>query len=263
MSRAVMTIHGFLTDTKDFGKLYEYLDFYDEVVACEIPGHNGKVDFSKFTVDSTLVAVTGCFDRLKKKYDEVDVIGFSMGGALASYLAVTRDVRKCILMAPANKYLNPRFIFDAMKYYIEFQRETYKNSEGKMHQRVKAVQQSMKPYQRNMSACLKLEFDRILPNLNMHTYRVFRKLIETINKTVDHSPKAKMPALIMRGDLDELVPKSAVEYLLPHFENCQSYCMKDIGHGMLFTNRDNALIVKIVEFLSDGEIVPDVPFREV
>lgn len=263
MSRAVMTIHGFLTDTKDFGRLYEYLDFYDEVVPCEVPGHNGETDFSKFTVESTLVEVTGCFDRLKSKYDEVDVIGFSMGGALASYLAITRNVRKCILMSPANKYLNPRFVFDAMKYYIELQRTTYKSAQGKLHQKVSAVKESMRPYQRNMSACLKLEFDRILPNLNAHTYRVFRKLIEKINKTIDVSPNAQMPTLIVRGDLDELVPQSSVDYLVKHFDNCKTECFKDIGHGMLFTNRDNVIIPKLVEFLSDGGIIPDVPFREV
>lgn len=263
MSRAVMTIHGFLTDTKDFGRLYDYLDFYDEVVACEVPGHNGEVDFSKFTVESTLVEVTSCFDRLQSKYDEVDVIGFSMGGALASYVAATRSVRKCILMAPANKYLNPRFVFDAMKYYVDVQQKTYKSTVGKLHDKVTAVKDSMKPYRRNISACLKLEFDRILPNLNMHTYRVFRKLIEKINKTLDASEIVHTPTLIARGNLDELVPKSSVDYLLKHFDNCQTECFEDIGHGMLFTNRDNVIIAKLVEFLSDGKIIPEVPFREV
>ena len=145
MSRAVMTIHGFLTDTKDFGRLYDYLDFYDEVKPCEIPGHNGKLDFTKFTVESTLVEVTGCFDRLKREHDEVDVVGFSMGGALASYLAVTRKVNRCVLMAPANKYLNPRFVFDAMKYYIALQQTTYKSTQGKLSQKVAAVKETMKP----------------------------------------------------------------------------------------------------------------------
>lgn len=263
MSRAVMTIHGFLTDVNDFGRLYDYLDFYDEVVPCEIPGHNGKTDFSKFTVESTLVEVTGCFDRLKRKHEQVDVIGFSMGGALASYLASTRDVNKCVLMAPANKYLNPRFVFDAMKYYLELQQTTYKSTQGKLGKKFSAVKESMRPYQRNMSACLKLEFDRILPNLNMHTYKVFRKLIEKINKTLDVSPNVATPTLILRGNLDELVPKSSVDYLVKHFDNCRTECFEDIGHGMLFTNRDNVIIPKIVEFLSDGEIIPDVPFREV
>lgn len=263
MSRAVMTIHGFLTDTKDFGRLYDYLDFYDEVVPCEVPGHNGELDFTKFTVESTLVEVLNCYDKLKAKYDEVDVIGFSMGGALASFLAISRDVRKCVLMAPANKYLNPRFVFDAMKYYIELQQNTYKSTKGKLHQKVSAIKESMRPHQRNISVCLKLEFDRILPNLNMHTYRVFSKLIEKINKTIELAPNVKVPTLIIRGALDELVPQSAVDYLVQHFDNCETQSLADIGHGMLFTNRDNVIIPMIVQFLSDGEVVPEVPFREV
>lgn len=263
MSRAVMTIHGFLTDTKDFGRLYDYLDFYDEVVPCEVPGHNGKVDFSLFTVEGTFVAVTACYDRLRAKYDEVDVIGFSMGGALASYLAATRDVNKCVLLAPANKYLNPRFIFDAIKYYANFQHKTYKSSSGRFHERISAVREGMKPYQRNIKVCLKIEIDKILPNLNTHTYRVFYKLIEKINKTLDVSASIQAPTLIIRGDLDELVPKSSVEYLIKHFVDCKTECLEDVGHGLLLTNRDNALITKIIEFLSDGEIIPEVPFREV
>lgn len=263
MSRAIMTIHGFLTDVTDFGRLYQYLDFYDEVVACEIPGHNGKVDFSKFTTESTLVEVTSCYDRLRAKHDEVDVVGFSMGGALASYLCAARDVHKCVLLAPANKYLNPRFVFDAMKYYAGFQMDTYKQSDGKLHERVFAVHRGMKPYRRNISAMLKLEFDRILPNLNRHTYTVFSKLVTLINKTLDISPASKTPTLVIRGELDELVPKSAVEYVVKHYENCTTEAIADVGHGLLLTNRDNTLIPKIVEFLSDGEVIPEVPFREI
>ena len=263
MSRAVMTIHGFLTDITDFGRLYEYLDFYDEVVPCEIPGHNGEVNFDNFTVESTFVAVTACYDKLRAKHDEVDVIGFSMGGALASYLAATRDVHRCILMAPANKYLNPRFMFDAMKYYMGLHRETYKSTDGLLHKKVAAIKETMRPYHRNISACLKLEFDRILPNLNVHTYKVFRKLIEKVNKTIDVSPNVQIPTLIVRGDLDELVPQSSIDYLRQHFDNCKTECFEDIGHGMLYTNRDNVIIPKLTAFLSDGEVVPEVPFREI
>ena len=263
MTKAVMTIHGFLTDTTDFGRLYDYLGFYDKVVACEIPGHNGKVDFSKFTVEATMEAVTECYDKLVKEYDEVDVVGFSMGGALASYLAVTRCPHKCVLMAPANKYLNPRFIFDAMKYYVALQRKTYKSAEGKIKEKMGAVRETMQPYQRNISACLKLEFDRILPNLNAHTYKVFNKLIKLINKTVDESSVVDVPTLIVRGDLDELVPRSSVEYLIPHFSDYKEEQFEDIGHGMLYTNRDNVIIARVVNFLSDGEISPDIPFREI
>ena len=263
MTRAVMTIHGFLTDTTDFGRLYDYLGFYDKVVPCEIPGHNGKVDFSLFTVDSTIETVNACFDSLAEKYDEVDVVGFSMGGALASYIAATKKPRKCVLMAPANKYLNPRFMFDALKYYVGLQHKTYKSAQGKMREKVSAVRETMQPYHRNISACLKLEFDKILPNLNRHTYTVFSKLIKLINKSLDESVAIDVQTLILRGDLDDLVPRSSVDYLKEHFTNCTEEQFEDVGHGMLYTNRDNVIIPKVVQFLSDGEIVPEVPVREV
>lgn len=48
MSKAVLTVHGFLTDIKDFGRLYDYLDFYDEVVPYKVPGHNDGESFDKF-----------------------------------------------------------------------------------------------------------------------------------------------------------------------------------------------------------------------
>lgn len=263
MSKALMTIHGFLTDTKDFGRLYDYLDAYDEVLPFEVPGHNGDVDFSKFTAESTFAELTSSFDNLKNRHDQVDVVGFSMGGALASYVASTREVHKCVLMAPANKYLNPRFVFDAMKYYLALQRSTYKSAKGNRSDKKAAVKETMRPYQRNISACLRLEFDRILPNLNMHTYREFRAIIKKINETIDASENVTCPTLIIRGKLDELVPQSSVDYLLKHFDNVKIEVLEDIGHGMLFTNRDNVIIPKIIEFLSDGKIVPQVPFREV
>lgn len=263
MSKAVMTIHGFLTDTKDFGRLYEYLNFYDEVVPLEIPGHGAEPNFKEFNVESVLTSITSCYDNLRKKHSEVDVIGFSMGGALATYLAATRDVNRCVLLSPSNKFLNPHFVFESIKYYSAFKRKIYKSSKGKPRERRAAVRQAMKPYRRNMAISLNLEFKRILPNFNRHTYKVFKKLMQTANKTLQSRSPIETPTLLIRGNLDELVPKKTVKLVLKHFENCKSVAIEDVGYGMLLTNRDNALIPLIVEFLTDGEIVPVVPFRDV
>ena len=52
-----MTIHGFLTDTKDFGRLYDYLGFYDEVVPYKVPGHNDGEPFDKFNKEDTVAGI--------------------------------------------------------------------------------------------------------------------------------------------------------------------------------------------------------------
>ena len=121
----------------------------------------------------------------------------------------------------------------------------------------------MRPYHRNISACLKLEFDRILPNLSRHTFTVFSKLMKLVNKTLDNSPAVNIPTLIIRGDLDELVPKTSIDYLKERFTNCEARQLADVGHGLLYTNRDNLIIQQIVEYLSNGEVVPDVPYRDI
>ena len=109
-----MTIHGFLTTTDDFGRLNQYLDHYDEIAVVQIPGHNGKTNFSLFTMQSTINTVLSTFDTLAKKHDQVDVIGFSMGGACAARMSVERKdaIKKLVLMSPAgDMYEILNFVF--------------------------------------------------------------------------------------------------------------------------------------------------------
>ena len=163
MKKALMTIHGFLTDIKDFGRLYEHLCMYDKVVACKIPGHNGKVDFRKFTVENTLKAVLHCYDQLAKDYDQVDVVGFSMGGVLASYLCTQRNVHKVVLVAPANKYINLSSPLSTLKFYLRFVADTYTKTVGSIQERISCTQKALSPYVDNTIATSNMALRRFFP----------------------------------------------------------------------------------------------------
>ena len=58
------------------------------------------------------VIVTGfdkaeaCINQIQSEYDEIILIGFSMGGIIASYLANKAKVTKLILLAPAYEYIS-------------------------------------------------------------------------------------------------------------------------------------------------------------
>ena len=54
---------------------------------------------------------------------KVDVIGFSLGGAVAKYLAQSVSVHKLVLIAPAIKYLRNPVLTERLDYL--FQRTTY------------------------------------------------------------------------------------------------------------------------------------------
>ena len=262
MSKALMTIHGFLTVVEDFGRLYDYLDGYDEVVKVEIPGHNGEVDFDKFTVESTHEAVLSVFDRLKERYDQVDVVGFSMGGALATWLAAVRDVHKVVLLAPSNKYINALMPYQVVKCYSGVRLRAFHGTKGSLKEKRVAVNKAFEPYRENIAVTNKIAAERTFKYLNTRTYGVFRKLMKAANVKVKEKSPIQTPTLILWGKLDELVPYSSIKFVLKHFSNAECNVYHDIGHIMLYSNRDNLLIADIMNFLTDGQFDKVVPYRE-
>ena len=262
MSKAVMTIHGFLTVVEDFGRLYDYLDSYDEVVKVEIPGHNGEVDFDKFTVESTQEAVLSAYDKLREKHDEVDVVGFSMGGALATWLCAERDVHKAVLIAPANKFINILMPLEAAMFYGGVRLDAFQEADGNLKEKHDAVKAAFQPYGENISTANKIAAERTFKYLNPKTYGVFRKLMKLSTQAVEEKSPIQTPTLILWGKLDELVPYRSIKFVLKHFKNAECNVYHDIGHSMLYTNRDNLLIKDIMDFLTDGKFDKEVPYRE-
>lgn len=262
MKKALMTIHGFLTDINDFGRLYEHLSMYDKVVACKIPGHNGKVDFRKFTVENTLKAVLHCYDQLAKDHDQVDVVGFSMGGALASYLCTQRNVHKAVLVAPANKYINLSSPLSTLKFYLRFVGETYTKTVGSLKDRIATMQKALHPYVGNTIATNNMALRRFFPHLNMYTFNTFSNVVKTVNIEVEaHSP-IDTPTLVFWGQLDELVPQASVDYLAKHFVCMQTILYKDVGHMMMLSNRDGDFIRETLKFLTNGKVDECIPTKQ-
>jgi len=249
MSKAVMTIHGFLTDVNDFGRLYQFLDDYDCVFKCRIPGHNDDVDFSKFNAQDTFERVLKDFDELKKSYDQVDVVGVSMGGALATWLCSQRDVHKAVFVAPANKYINFGSPLRLLKFYFDTYKDSFDNAEGPLAERVRIAKGAVDVYRDNTRKALRFAKERLVPNYNLHTLTAFAELIRDVNKALEQKGKIDTPSLLLWGKLDELVPKQSSEYVTKHFPNCRVKIYFDVSHLMFFSNKDDKIIADTVEFL--------------
>lgn len=262
-SKALMTIHGFLTDINDFGRLYQYVGMYDKVVACKIPGHNGKVDFRKFTVENTLQAVLHCYDQLAKDYDQVDVVGFSMGGALTTYLCTQRKVHKAILVAPANRYINLNSPLSTLKFYLRFVSDTYTKAIGSIKERIFNTQKALGPYVDNTIATSNMALRKFFPHLNMYTFNTFSNIVKAVNIEVEaHSP-IDTPTLVFWGELDELVPQTSIDYLSKHFVEMQTILYDDVGHMLMISSRDVDFIRESVKFLTDGQVDNEIPPKQI
>ena len=247
-----MTIHGFTTVKEDFGRLYDYLGSYDEVLAVEIPGHNGESKLDEFTVDATMQTVLSCYDTLCAKHDQVDVVGFSMGGALTTWLCAQRDVRKAVLLSPANKYLNFLLPVEKLKFYGEQGVKPWltKSNESLMEKSY-TVSKVFTEYFENVATSLKIVKDNFANDrmITPRIYNVFRKVIKLCNAMVEEHSPVETETLVLWGKLDELVPHKSVKYVLKHFVNAESKIYDDIGHAMLYTNHDGAIIKDILDFL--------------
>jgi esterase/lipase len=251
MSKAVMTIHGFLTDTEDFGILYDCLTpLYDEVYKVKIPGHNDPVDFKLFNKTDTINTVLNAFDYLKSRHDTVDVVGFSMGGALATMLSALRDVNKVVLMAPSNMYINMMSFYRTAKFYFAKYNDTYNKVEGDRKTRSAAANKEVDKYRQNAKNAMAIALKRIIPNLSFHTYGVFRSLMMFANETLDNAAPVTVPALLLYGELDELVPALSMDYVKARFSDIKVKVYPDIGHAMMVTNRKRFLCKTITNFLA-------------
>ncbi|MDE5867804.1 MAG: alpha/beta fold hydrolase, partial [Anaeroplasmataceae bacterium] len=117
--------HGLLSSKEALNYYQKNLDYlYDEILCYDLPGHGENL--MKFNTLNIQTFVVGLYDQLSKKFDEIDVLGYSMGGVIACYLQSVRRVHKMILLAPAYRYLNfNNYHFQAFK--------TNKNERSNFH----------------------------------------------------------------------------------------------------------------------------------
>ena len=78
-------------------------NLYDWIETSDLPGHG--MNQLKFNTQNVKNYILNIYDRMAVKCDEIDVIGYSMGGVIACYLQSVRYVRKLVLLSPAYRYL--------------------------------------------------------------------------------------------------------------------------------------------------------------
>ena len=101
-SRAILLFHGFLGSPADFGDLPETLhEAGFTVQAPLLPGHGTTpAELRSANPDEWLEAALAAYDALVETHPDVTVLGFSMGGFVATQVANERDVKRLVLINP-------------------------------------------------------------------------------------------------------------------------------------------------------------------
>ncbi|MCO4781345.1 MAG: alpha/beta fold hydrolase [Candidatus Cloacimonetes bacterium] len=98
--QCILMLHGFGVTPQMFLELQKHLESYD----CYAPILTGSSCSLKSFTDSKsqdwITIACDSYDELTKSYEQVVVLGFSMGGLLAYHLTQLRQIDRCIILAP-------------------------------------------------------------------------------------------------------------------------------------------------------------------
>lgn len=222
--KAILLIHGFAGGSYDYNSLNNDLELYNsfDVFTFTLPGHERMI-IDKVTRKDWIKKAEDELEKIiNSGYSDVYIIGHSMGGVIASYLASKyKEVKKLVLAAPAFRYFS------------------FKNDKLDVVQSLKKVPKLFKEYpsEEILSRFFKVPIT---------TIKEFMKLVEEHTNDIQ---KITCPTLILWGTKDEIVPKDSVNYV---FDNISSksvtlFEIKTLTHD-LFINDRYEDVKKIITF---------------
>lgn len=224
-----LIIHGYTGGPYEVEPLATYLKEETDwdIVVPTLPGHGKKLNLKDVSHTKWIETVDEAMNDLQGKYDEIYVIGFSMGGMLAAYLAGKNHVDKLVLLSTAGRYLSPKqitldvgtVISDGFKGKLQENKQYthYKKKLGKV------------PFKANIE---------------------FLKLVRF---TRSYLKDVESPVFIAQGQQDGMVPAHTVNYLDKEIgsEHKEIVLFDKSKHLICLGEDKDTLNVMVEEFLKD------------
>lgn len=177
-----LIIHGFTGGPHEVEPLHEYLRQHTDwkIKVPVLSGHGETLQLEDVSYEAWLEEAEMHFKTLKKDCKEVYVIGFSMGGMIASYLAANYDVDKLVLLSTARKYVS----FKYMSLYI-----------------AEVISDGFKGQLEENEI-----FTHYKSKIGTVPFRANVEFMKLVNKTKHYLDEIKSPVFIAQGQKDGLVP---------------------------------------------------------
>ncbi|HEX5563499.1 MAG TPA: alpha/beta fold hydrolase, partial [Sporosarcina sp.] len=114
MKTGVLFLHGFTGGMFEVRPFIQYVEERTDWITSVpiLPGHDFPVDLSKVSAENWMMEAELALNRLRKEADRIIVVGFSMGGIIALYLALRYNIEKLVLLSAAAKYISPRYLLE-------------------------------------------------------------------------------------------------------------------------------------------------------
>ena len=222
--KAILIIHGFVGTTKDEEALFYHLNHlrkYD-VYNFVLKGHDrftNNISYQDWLDD----AEEHLNKLIKYGYKKIIVIGHSMGGVLASYLAskYKKRVKKLVLLAPA---------FDYLAY-----------GKGNLFENVKTSVKIIKDYTMAEVVGRSLKTSPVM----------LTQFMKLVNNYQDVLKDVDCPILIMHGNNDAIVPYKSSEEVFKIAKPKYKYLitLDGVDHDVFRSNKTDEIVTTISKFL--------------
>lgn len=224
---ACLCLHGFTGSPMEVKPLAEFIEQHTdwECVVPTLPGHGEILELKGINFNEWIAHAEKELKILLSKHETVYVVGFSMGGLIASYLAVHYPIKKLILLSAAAYYVNP---VQLKKDIIAMIHDLWR---GKIADNELFIRYMNKIKTTPLTATLQ-----------------FRKLVQ---HTKPQLSRIKIPTFIAQGEADGIVPVKSAHYLYRTIsaENKKIIYIKESKHLICHCDERDTLFSEIISFL--------------
>ncbi len=184
-----LCLHGFTGEPWEVEPVANY--FYEQkkwlVYTPTLPGHGPNGNLKDVTYHDWVRMAEVAVKELLKRCEKVFVIGFSMGGMLACYIAAKYPITKLVLLSAAAYYVNPYQLLEELKDVVRLgMKGQLANDERYLRYRKKIIETPISAVYQFMIA---------------------------VRKIRPYVSKVNVPTLILQGELDGIVPPKSAFYL--------------------------------------------------
>lgn len=227
LQTGVLFIHGFTGNTLEVMPIVEYIREKEPKWILSVPtltGHGTELRLRGVISEHWLRDVENAYRLLQSKVDKVIVVGFSMGGMLALYLAIRYPVDKLVLLSASAKYIAPRQLLLSAAELMRTRKDKDENEK---------LVQSYAYKWRSIT----------LPSL--------LQFLDIVHLVTPHLQKIDIPVFIVQGEKDGIVPKKTANFLYEKLgsEKKEIYFSKIGLHHICYSDDRSAWLQEVHRFI--------------
>lgn len=224
--KAIIIIHGFAGGTYDEEYLAHRLELRREfdVYTFTLSGHDGLFKSNMKETEWIKSAEQMIEFLIENNYKTIYLVGHSMGGVIATYLANKyKEVKKIVLVAAAFKF-------------VGFKEENFNIIDS-----LKETPKIIKDYSKD-------EIITRLLKMPIHAIKEFANLVKNNEYNLK---EIQIPTLIIQGNNDALVPLETANYIYNTIPSKQKNILvyDGVTHDVFRSNKKEEITNEIIDFL--------------